>query len=123
MSEIKHRMSRATTVLALQGALGVVESISEFNFPDIRSRPTFRVGIMRHGLREALGTGSSALHKDDISAAKANHRFKQDCFTVGEYGIGGLGLGPYVQRTVGLPRANFVVSFLRQYHRESLEHV
>jgi hypothetical protein len=111
MSEIKHRMGSDTTVLAIQDALSIIESMIQFNFPDIRSRPTFRMGISTLSLLEPTSGSSSGSWKDNISMTLANKRLKQVGFTVYDCEEGFLALGPYVPGKVCLSKATYFVYF------------
>jgi hypothetical protein len=111
MSGVRLRMGRDTIVLAIQDTLGSIESMTQFNFPDIRSRPTFRVGIFTRSLWEPLTGSNSDSQKDSLSLALANKRTKQAGFTVYDHEEGSLALGPYIPGKVCLSRGTFIVSF------------
>jgi len=104
-------MGRDTKVLAIQDALGSIESMIELNFPDVRSRPTFRVGIFTRALLEPLTGSNSGSWKDSLSLALANKRAKQTGFSVYDGEQGSLALGPYIPGKVCLLRGTFIFSF------------
>jgi hypothetical protein len=104
-------MGRDTTVLAIQDALGIIENMIQFNFPDVRSRPTFRVGIFTRALLEPVTGSNSDSWKDGLSLALANKRAKQAGFAVYDKEQGSLALGPYIPGKVCLSRGTFIVSF------------
>jgi hypothetical protein len=95
-------MGTNTTVLAIQDALGSIEIMIQFNFPDVRSRPTFRVGIFTRALLEPLTGSNSKTLKDGLSLALANKRTKQAGFYVYDGEQGSLALGPYIPGKVCL---------------------
>lgn len=58
ISELKDRLRPESAVLAIQDGLGVLEEIFELNYPDTRTRPSFRLGLMTHRMwAERLDVG------------------------------------------------------------------
>jgi hypothetical protein len=59
MKMLAHRLCRETTVVAAQIAMGTVEEVYRTVFPDPRSRLTFLIGVMTHGVWETPGDASN----------------------------------------------------------------
>jgi len=50
VSSIKHRLTRASTILLLQNGMGTIDELNEKVFPDPSNRPHYMTGIFSHGL-------------------------------------------------------------------------
>ncbi|CZR63157.1 uncharacterized protein PAC_13054 [Phialocephala subalpina] len=48
INEVKERLRPDSAILAVQDGLGVLEEIFKLNYPDTRTRPSFRLGLMNH---------------------------------------------------------------------------
>ena len=95
MKMLAHRLYRETTVVATQIAMGTVEEVYRMVFPDPRSRPTFLIGVMTHGVWEAPDDASNpSRKKDDLKEILTQQRLKQATFTAVYAGFGTVKLGP-----------------------------
>lgn len=47
---VAHRLTRDSSILFLQKGMGILDEINQKVFPDEKSRPTYMVGVISHGL-------------------------------------------------------------------------
>lgn len=50
LAPIKHRLGPHSTICLFQNGMGQIEDLNERLFPDVATRPTYMLGIMRHGV-------------------------------------------------------------------------
>lgn len=50
LEPIRHRLGPHSTICLFQNGMGQIEDLNERLFPDVASRPTYVLGIMRHGV-------------------------------------------------------------------------
>ncbi|KAJ5204820.1 uncharacterized protein N7498_005699 [Penicillium cinerascens] len=50
LEPIKHRLGRHSTICLFQNGMGQIDDLNERIFPDVSTRPTYMLGIMRHGV-------------------------------------------------------------------------
>jgi 2-dehydropantoate 2-reductase len=101
IAQVKHRLSRESTVLVSGYGLGLVDKIFDRHYPDSKSRPTFYRLLTGQRVWAAPGHESQTEHKDDLASVMKQQRPKKTGFRVN---IGALGqrlrIGPLELRNV-----------------------
>ncbi|KUJ06877.1 uncharacterized protein LY89DRAFT_678456 [Mollisia scopiformis] len=93
--EIKHRLLPNSTVLVIADGLGVLEEIFNVNFPDARTRPSFRLGLSNHGVWERSGLATNPYdYKDSVTQVLAGLQVATTGYSLNYDGSGELMIGP-----------------------------
>lgn len=50
IQEVAHRLTHDSSILFLQNGMGIVDEVNKQLFPDEKSRPTYMIGVVSHGL-------------------------------------------------------------------------
>jgi hypothetical protein len=94
-----YRICPESAVIATQEDMGAMEDVFGLVYPDLRYRPTFRIGLLQHGVWEPpVQQRPGSVNREDLEAVLLRRRLVTAAFTAVWSGLGSFLIGSALLR-------------------------